>query len=128
MLAVEMGLLALAFVLLNARDDRRNRAIAAVAAACPRALRGSLAIHARAPALSRRVVVTINMSDCDVDDVWAAVRPMAGALPPHVALVIDARVDDTLPVTLGVARLTPSGAGSRLDQWPIARGCMTLMA
>jgi len=107
-LGVEIGLLALAFMLLNARDRRRDRAVAAVAAACPRSLRGSLAAHARAPVLSRRVVVTLNMADCDVGDVWAAVRPMAAALPPHVALVIGARVDDALPVTLGVAVPAPA--------------------
>ncbi len=105
---LEIGLLALAFALLNARDHRRDRAIAAVTAACPRLLRGVLAVHARAPVLSRRVVVTLNMSDCDVGDVWAAVRPMADALPPRVALVIGARVDDTLPVTLGVTVVAPA--------------------
>jgi len=107
-LGLEIGLPALAFVLLNARDRRRDQAIAAVAAACPRSLRGSLAVDARASVLSRRVVVTLNMSDCDVDDVWAAVRPIAGALPPRVALVIGARVDDMLPVTLGVAVAAPA--------------------
>ena len=107
-LALEIGLFALAFLLLNARDRRRDRAIGAVSAACPRVLRSSLAIHARASLLSRRVIVTINMSDCDVGDVWEAVRPMAGALPPRAALVIGARVDDRLPVTLGVAVPVPA--------------------
>ena len=107
-LGLEIGLLALTFMLLNARDRRHDRAIAAVAAACPRSLRGSLAAHARAPVLSRRVLVTVNMSDYDVGEVWAAVRPMAAALPPRVALVIGARVDDTVPVTLGVAVVAPA--------------------
>ena len=107
-LGLQIALLALTFALLNARDRRRDGAIAAVTAACPRPLRGSLAVQARAPVLSRRVVVTLNMSDCNVGDVWAAVRPMADALPPRVALVIGARVDDTLPVTLGVAVVAPA--------------------
>jgi len=101
-LGLQIGLLMLTFALLNARDRRRDCAIAAVAAACPRSMRGMLAVHARARVLSRRVVVTVDLSDCDLHEVWTVVRPLAEALPRRVALVIGTRVDDTVPVTLGV--------------------------
>jgi hypothetical protein len=58
--------------------------------------------------LSRRVVVRVDLSDCDLHEVWTAVRPMAEALPRHVALVIGTRVDDAVPVTLGVALPVPA--------------------
>ena len=109
-LALEIGLLALAMVLLNARDRRRGRATAIVLAACPGSLRGALTVGAEAPLLSRHVTVVLNLSDFDGGDVWEAVRPLARALPPRVALVIGASVDRALPVTLSVACAAP---GSR---------------
>jgi hypothetical protein len=45
--ALELTLVGLILVLLNARDHRRARAIAAVLSACPSAWRGSLALHTR---------------------------------------------------------------------------------
>ena len=44
---LELTLVGLILVLLNARDHRRSRAIAAVLSACPSAWRGSLALHTR---------------------------------------------------------------------------------
>jgi hypothetical protein len=104
-MALELAVVALVLVLLNARDRRRNRAIARVLDvldACPRSLRASIALHARAPLLSRRVVVVLDMSDCERGEVWAAVRPLADALSPHAALVIRTRLDPTLPVAVSV--------------------------
>ncbi len=102
MLAFELGLVGLTLAWLNARDRRRERATAIVLAARPRSLRGALTVHARAPLLSSRVTVVLELSDFDGTDVWAAVRPLARALPPHVSLVIGTSVDRVLPVTLSV--------------------------
>ena len=102
-MALELALVALPLVLLNARDRRRDRAVAAVLDACPRSLRAAIALRTRASLLSRRVVVVLDMSDCDRGDVWAALRPLADALPANVALVIGARVDPTLRIAVSVA-------------------------
>ncbi len=102
-MAVELGMVALLLVLLNARDRRRDRAIAAILDACPRPLREAIALRTRAPLLFRHVVVVLDMSDCDRGDVWAAMRPLADALPANVALVIGARVDPTLRIAVSVA-------------------------
>jgi hypothetical protein len=91
------------FALLNARDRRRDRAIAAVTAACPRpAARVRSRFHARAPVLSRRVVVTLNIVGL------RRRRRLGGGASdgrcpaaPAFALVIGARLDDTLPVDAG---------------------------
>ncbi|PYM18445.1 MAG: hypothetical protein DMD78_27620 [Candidatus Rokuibacteriota bacterium] len=102
--ALEIALIALVLVLLNARDRRRERALALVLDVldtCPRTLLSSMALHARARLLSRRVTVTLDMTDWARADILAALTPLAGALPPHVALVIGARLD-----------LTPSAAVS----------------
>ena len=102
-MALEIAAVALLLVLLNARGRRRDRAVGAVVGACPRALQESIALHARAPLLSRRVVVTLDMSDCDHDDVWALVRSLANALPSEAALVIGPRFDPTRPLPVSVA-------------------------
>jgi hypothetical protein len=59
--------------------------------------------YTRAPLLSRRVVVVLDMAYCDHTDVWAVVRPLAGQLLPDVAVVIGVRVDPARPVTVSVA-------------------------
>ena len=114
-IVLEIGLVALALVLLNARERRGNRAIALVLDvldASPRSLRNSIALHARASLLSRRVVVVLDMADCERADVWAALGPLADALPAHVALVIRTRVDPTLSVAVSVgARGRPAAFG-----------------
>ncbi len=94
---LELAVISLLVALLNARDRRCGRAIAAVLSASPLALRGSIAIHARGSLLSRRVAVVLDLSDCDDDDVWAAVRHVAGARPPAVTLVVAARLGPALP-------------------------------
>ena len=87
--------MALVLVLLNARDGRRQRALALVLDACPPTLHSSIALHARARLLSRRVTMVLDVADSERADVLAALTPLAGALPPHVALVIGARLDLT---------------------------------
>lgn len=91
--ALELALVGLILVLLNARDHRRARAIAAVLGACPAAWRGSVALHARAPVLSRRVTVTFDAGDCGAADTWSVLRAVADKLPRDVALVVAARLD-----------------------------------
>jgi hypothetical protein len=100
--ALELAMVVLVLALLNARDRRRERAIAAVLGACPAVLRGSIALHARGSLLARRVVVVLDMSDFDDVDVWAAVRLMAEARPPAVTLVVAARLGPELPVAVSV--------------------------
>jgi hypothetical protein len=98
----ELAVISLLLALLNARDRRRARAMAAVLCASPPALRGSIAIHARGSLLSRRVALVLDLSDCDDDDVWAAVRHLAKARPPAVTLVVAARLGPALPVAISV--------------------------
>jgi hypothetical protein len=102
-MALELAVVALVLVLLNARDRRRDRATAAVLDACPRHLRSAIAVRARTRLLSRRVIVTLEMSDCERADVWAALPPLAGALLPSVALVIGARLHPTRAIAVSVA-------------------------
>jgi hypothetical protein len=105
-----MGTGALVLVLLNVRDRRRAGAIAAVLGTCPAALRGSIALHARGSLLSRRVVLALDLSDCDDADVWPAVRRLAEARPAGVTLVVATRLGATLPVAV---RVPPRGGGYR---------------
>ena len=109
-LVLALAAMALPLVLLNARDRRRDRAVAAVLDACPRALRSAIALRARAPLLSRRVPVVLDMSYCDHAEIWTVVRPLAGALLPDVAVVIGVHVDPARPTTVSVACAAP---GSR---------------
>ena len=81
-----LGPIGLLLTLLNARDRRRDRALAAALGACPREWRGALALHVRAPLLSRRVVLRLDVSD---GDPWAVVRRMADAVPARVTFVVD---------------------------------------
>jgi len=90
-LGLVMGSVVLVLGLLNARDRRRARAIADVLGACPATLRGSIALHARGSLLSRRVVLALDLSDCDDADVW-----------PRVTLVVATRLGATLPVAVRV--------------------------
>ena len=99
---LELSVIALVLALLNARDRRRARAITAVLCACPAILRRSIALHARGSLLSRRVVLMLDLSDCDDDDVWAAVRRLAESRPPAVTLVVAARLGPALPVAVSV--------------------------
>jgi len=99
---LELGVIALVLGLLNARDRRRARAIAAVLGACLPALRGAVALHARGPILSRHVVLGLDLSDCDDGDVCPAVRRLADARPPAVTLVVAARLGAILPVAVSV--------------------------
>lgn len=93
-----LAVVALVLVRLNARDRRRAGAIAAVVGACPAALRGSIAVHARGSVLSRGVVLELDLSACDDGDVWPAVRLLAAARPRRVTLVVAARLGATVPV------------------------------
>ena len=107
-LGLVMGSVVLVLGLLNARDRRRARAIADVLGACPATLRGSIALHARGSLLSRRVVLALDLSDCDDADVWPAVRRLADARPAGVTLVVATRFGATLPVAVRV----PARGGS----------------
>jgi len=55
MLALECALVALVPIVLNARDRRRDRAIAAIVGACPLSWRSSITLDVRAPLFSRGV-------------------------------------------------------------------------
>ncbi len=107
-LGLVVAVVALVLVLLNARDRRQAGAIAAVLGACPAALRGSMALHARGSLLSRRVMLALDLSDCDDGDVWSAVRLLAAARPPGVTLVVATRLGATLPVA---GRVPARGGG-----------------
>jgi hypothetical protein len=91
--ALELALVGLILVLLNARDHRRARVIAAVLGAGPPAWGGSVALHAQAPLLSRRVTVTFDAGDCGAADAWSVLRTLADELPRDVALVVATRLD-----------------------------------
>jgi hypothetical protein len=81
--------------------------------ACPARWRGAISAHARAPLLSARVVVTVNMSDFDPADTWAAMHQMADALPRDVPLDVSARFDRALAVAISVgARFSRAGLAS----------------
>ena len=99
----ELALLALVLALLNARDRRRQRATALVLDVLdgwPRRSRGAIAVRARTPLLSRRVVVVLDLADCEGADVWTLLQPLADALPPRVALVVGPGAERTLSVAL----------------------------
>jgi hypothetical protein len=102
-LTIVAGFYALVLVLLNARDRRRDRAVALVLGACERSLRSQVALQVCAPLLSRRTVAVLDMSDCR-GDVWSTMRRLADVLPPDVALVIVTRLDGALPVTVTMRR------------------------
>jgi hypothetical protein len=102
-LTVVAGFYALVLVLLNARDRRRDRAVAHVLGACERSLRSQVALQVRASLLSRRTVAVLDMSDCR-GAVWSTMRRLADVLPPDVALVIVTRLDGALPVTVTMRR------------------------
>jgi hypothetical protein len=87
-IVLEIGMIALLLVLLNARDRRRARALEAAFGACPTSLRSSIALRADASLLRRRVVLFLDGSVGDDATVWVAIRPLVAALPPHVRLVI----------------------------------------
>jgi hypothetical protein len=101
-LAVELAALALLLARLNARDRRRDRAVATVLEACPPSLRSAIAVRARAGLLSRRVVIVLDSEAGDHDAVWAAVRRLADGLPPGVSLAVDGRGDPAPPVAISV--------------------------
>ena len=97
--------LALFLGLLNARDRRRDRTIAAVLGACATpGLRGLVAARVHAPFLSRRTVVVLDMSACGVDEIWQAMRRLSHVLPPDIAVIIDTPLDRTLPVIVTLRR------------------------
>jgi hypothetical protein len=59
-------------------------------------------LNARASLLSRRVRMALDLSDCDPREVLPAVRGLADALPPGATLVVGTRLDAVLPVRLSV--------------------------
>lgn len=95
----------LVLALLNARDRRRDHAASLVLGACSTpSLRGLIAVRVRAPLVRRRTVVVLHMSACSPDLVWPTLRCVAAVLPREIGLVIDARVDPELPVTVTLGR------------------------
>ncbi len=104
---IGLGALALALFLglLNARDRRRDRIVAAVMGACATpGLRGLVAVRVRAPVLSRRTAVVLDMSACGEDEIWQAMRRLSYVLPPNIAVIIDTPLDRTLPVIVTLRR------------------------
>ena len=91
-------------VLLNARDRRRDRAAAVLGACATAAQRGGLALHVRAPLLSKRTVAVLDMSACGAGEGWSLMCRLADVLPPDVGLVIDTRLHDQRPVTVTLRR------------------------
>lgn len=107
--ALELGLVALVLVLLNARDRRRDRTAAVVLGACATASRrGGLALHVRASLLSSHTVAVLDMSACGAGEVWSLMRRLADILPCDVVLVIHTRVHGPRLVTITLRR--PPGA------------------
>ncbi len=107
LLAVGLGALALTIflALLNARDRRRDHAAATVLSACATpSLRGLVTVRVHAPLLSRHTIVILDMSACSTDEVWSTMRRLASALPPDIALTIEAPLDRTRPVSLTLKR------------------------
>jgi len=104
---IGLGGAGLAFFLglLNARDRRRDRIVAAVMGACATpGLRGLVAVRVRAPFLSRRTAVVLDMSACGEDEIWQAMRRLSHVLPPNLAVIIDTPLDRTLPVIVTLRR------------------------
>jgi hypothetical protein len=107
-LALELGLVALVLVLLNARDRRRDRTAAVVLEMCPMQFRrGGLALRVRAPLCSRRTVAVLDMSECGADEAWSLMSQLAYVLPPDIVLVIDTRLDG--PRSIAVTLTRPRG-------------------
>ena len=99
---LEVGVVALVLVLLNARDRRRDRAAGAVIGACPATLRESVAVRARASLLGRGAVVTLDLTACEDHHVWSVVRQVTSALPEHTTLVVRTRVGPSPPAAITV--------------------------
>jgi hypothetical protein len=92
-------------VLLNARDRRRDRVAILVRRTCETpSLRGRVAMTIRAPLLSRRIAVVLDMSECCVNEVWSAACRLADVLPYDVALAIETRLDGAVPVAVVLGR------------------------
>ena len=85
---LELAAIALVLMLLNARDERRDRVLATARSACPRALRCALAVHAHARLLGRRVELAFDMAGCDADEVAVAAFAVVSALPRDAVVVI----------------------------------------
>jgi len=109
MLALECALVALVPIVLNARDRRRDRAIAAIVGACPLSWRSSITPDVRAPLFSRRGKAMLDVSDCEPDDLWATMGRLTEALP---------RLDPTLTVAVSAR----TGDGSYLPPFSVMTG------
>ncbi len=99
--SLSAGPVAFWLVLLNARDRRRDRvAVLVLQGYEATSLRGRVAMTIRAPLLSRRIAVVLDMSECCAKDVLSAMCQLAAVLPHDVALAIETRLDGALPVTI----------------------------
>ena len=99
------GPVALWLVLLNARDRRRDRLAIVVRRVFETPyLRGRVAMTIRAPLLSCRIAVVLDMSECHAEEVWSTACGLADVLPYHVALAIETRLDGAVPVAVVLGR------------------------
>ncbi len=118
MLALECALVALVPIVLNSRDRRRDRAIAAIVGACPLSWRSSITLDVRAPLFSRGVKAVLDVSDCEPDDLWATMGRLTEALPSDVKLAVGARLNPTLTVAVSAR----TGDGSYLPPFSVMTG------
>ena len=103
--SLSAGPVALWLLLLNARDRRSDSVAILVRRICEApSLRGRVAMTVRAPLLSRRIAVVLDMSECCTEDVWSTACGLAGVLPYHVALAIETRLDGVVPVAVVLGR------------------------
>ena len=96
-------------IALNMRDRRCDEAKGVVWAACGRALRESVAVHARSALCSRRTRAILDMSTCDPEEIWALVSGVATRLPHDPRLTVEVRLPPAL------------GATATLRPWPATR-------
>src|SRR5215831_17406280 len=103
--SLSAGPVALWLAVLNARDRRRDRLAILVRRVCEtQPLRGRVAMTIRAPLLSRRIAVVLDMSECDAEEVWSTACRLADVLPYHVVLAIATRLDGAVPVAVVLGR------------------------
>ncbi len=90
-------------LLQNCRDRRRAALLDTVWLLTPFALRDSIAVEVRCSIFSRRGLVAVDMRACSRDEIWEAIARWCPALPPHVRLLVDGRMDGGPPATFTIA-------------------------
>lgn len=102
-IAVALGPVLLSALLLNLRDRRKARLLAAVLdlTSSPD-LRGRLAIRVHSGILWPRSVVALHILLPSRNEIWDVVTRLSRCLPPRVRVEIDGLVDRQVPATLTV--------------------------